>query len=159
MLTGLMSSRNSPTLTLDVRSRRAERRAAGLAVAAGVCAVLLLEPSGMNAIAGAVCLAAMGFGLWRAGWIGSRHRIVGLRWLADGRWLLDDSRANSVPAELAGDTCLAREALWLRWRTLRGRRRSMLLAPGDLPAGELRALAVRLRIEALERALPDTRRR
>jgi hypothetical protein len=35
----------------------------------------------------------------------------------------------------------------------------MLLAPGDLPASELRALAVRLRIEALERALPEARAR
>jgi hypothetical protein len=35
----------------------------------------------------------------------------------------------------------------------------MLLATGDLPASELRALAVRLRIEALERALPEARAR
>jgi hypothetical protein len=36
---------------------------------------------------------------------------------------------------------------------------SLLLAPGDMPASQLRALQIRLRIEALERALPDARRR
>jgi hypothetical protein len=159
MRTGLMSSRNSPTLTLDVRRRRAERHAASLALVAGACGVLLLDVTWTNLLAGAGCLAAIGFGLWRAGWIGSRHRIVGLRWVADGRWLLTDSRENALAGELSAGTRLARNALWLRWTTPHGRQRSMLLAPGDLPPSQLRALRVRLRIEALERALPDVPRR
>jgi hypothetical protein len=155
-----MSSRNSPTLTLDVRMRRAEPCAAGLVLVGGVCGALLLGPtSWTNLLAAAGCLAVVGFGLWRAGWIGSRHRVVGLRWLADGRWLLADSRENAFPAELSAGTRLAASVLWLVWRTDLGRRRSMLLAPGDLPASQLRALSVRLRIEALERALPEAGRR
>jgi hypothetical protein len=139
--------------------RRAERRTASLALVAGACGVLLLEMTWTNLLAGAACLAGIGFGLWRAGWIGSGHRIVGLRWLADGRWLLADSRENEFAGELSAGTRLARNALWLRWKTPRGRQRSMLLAPGDMPASQLRALQIRLRIEALERALPDARRR
>lgn len=156
MRTGLMSSRNSPTLTLDVRHRRAEPCAAGLVLVGVACAVPWLpDPTSWTTLlGGAACLAAMGFGLWRAGWIGSRHRITRLRWLADGRWVLADSRDQACHAELSTRTRLAGTTLWLCWRTSRGLR-SMLLAPGDLPVNELRALCVRLRVEALERALPE----
>jgi hypothetical protein len=139
--------------------RRAERCAGWLVLGAGACGVLLLgAQSGINLLAGAACLSVIGFGLWRAGWIGSRHRIVGLSWQADGRWLLADGRANTSPGELAGGTRLFANALWLQWRTPNYRFRSMLLAAGDLRAGQLRALAVRLRIEAPERALPEAPR-
>jgi hypothetical protein len=135
--------------------RRAERRAAWLALVGAGCAVALLGPvPPWTQLLAAGGLGAMAFGLWRAGWIGSRHRIVAVRWLADGRWLLADAR-NTFPGELSADMRLVRNAVWLRWRTAPGRRRSMLLTPGDLPAGQLRALIVRLRIEALERALPE----
>jgi hypothetical protein len=140
--------------------RRAEPCAAWLVLVAGACGVLLLGAvSWTTQLAGAAGLAAIGVGLWRAGWIGSRHRIVGLRWLADGRWLLADSREVASPGVLSTGTRLARSALWLCWRTPRGRWRSMLLRPGDLPASDLRALVVRLRVEALERALPEVRAR
>lgn len=159
MRTGLMSSRNSPTLTLDVRLRRAEPCAGWLVLGAGACGVLLLgAQSGTNLLAGAGCLAVIGFGLWRAGWIGSRHRIVGLRWLANGRWLLADGRDNTFPGELSGGSRLFGNVLWLHWRTPHRHFRSMLLTAGDLPASQLRALAVRLRIEASERALPEAGR-
>jgi hypothetical protein len=154
-----MSSRNSPTLTLEVHRRRAEALAGWLTLASAACAVVLLAaaPSWTQwLVAGAVC--AIAFGLWRAGWIGSRHRILAACWLADGRWLLTDRRG-SIPAELATDTRFAGDAVWLRWKTGPSRRRSMLLVRDDMPAGQLRALRVRLRIEALERALPDTRTR
>jgi hypothetical protein len=155
MRTGLMSSRNSPTLTLDVRKRRAERSAAGLVLVGGACSVLTLDPVSLaNVLAAATCMAVIGCGLWRAGWIGSRHRIIAVRWLADGRWLLSGG-AEAFPAELAPGTRLFGTALWLRWKLPRRGWRSMLLTNGDLPPGELRALAVRLRIEALERALPE----
>lgn len=150
-----MSSRNSPTLTLDVRTRRAERRAAWLALVAAACAVALLGavPAWTQLLA-AGGVAAIAWGTWRAGWIGSRHRIAAVCWHADGRWLLAD-RQNAFPGELSADTRVLPGAVWLCWKTGAGRRRSMLLAFGDLPAGQLRALAVRLRIEALERALPE----
>jgi hypothetical protein len=139
--------------------RRAEQCAAWLVLGAGACSVVLLlgSASGTDLLAGAGCLAAIGFGLWRGGWIGSRHRIVRLRWLADGRWLLTDGSEDALPGELAAGTRLFGTAFWLQWRTPHHRFRSMLLASGDLPASQLRALAVRLRIEALERALPEAR--
>jgi hypothetical protein len=154
-----MSSRNSPTLTLDVCLRRAETRAAWLVLVGGACGALLLDPaSPTTTLAAAACLLSIGYGLWRSGWIGSRHRIVGVRWLADGRWLLAD-REHTFPGELSGGSRLFGTAVWMRWETPRHRRRSMLLTDGDLPPDQLRALAVRLRIEALERALPEARRR
>jgi len=120
------------------------------------CAVVLLEalPLWVQALA-AVAVGAITFGLWRAGWIGSRHRIVGARWSADGRWVLAGRHGSAIPAELSGATRLAGAVVWLHWKTAPGRRRSMLLARGDMPAGQLRALRARLGIEPLERALPD----
>ena len=133
--------------------------AAWVVLVGGACSVLSLDPASVTSmLAAAACLAAIGYGLWRSGWIGSRHRIVGMRWLADGRWLLDD-REHTFPGELSGGSRLFGTVLWLHWRTPRGRRRSMLLTEGDLPPDQLRALAVRLQIEALERALPEVRRR
>ena len=113
-------------------------------VASG-CAVVLLGPAPawiQPCSAGA--LAAVGFGLWRAGWIGSRYKIVG---------------SYRLPEALSPDTRVMRHAVWLRWTTGLRHARSMLLVRGDLPAGQLRALRVHLRIEALERALPESRTR
>ena len=135
--------------------RRAERRAAWLALGAAACAVALLgaAPTWTQLLA-AGGVAAIALGAWRAGWIGSRHRILRACWHADGRWLLTGGR-EAFAGELSPDTRLLPGAVWLHWKAGAGRRRSMLLAAGDLPAGQLRALAVRLRIEALERALPE----
>jgi toxin CptA len=151
-----MSSRNSPTLTLEVNGRRTETRAAWLVLASAVCSVALLGglPFWMRALAGAT-VGAIGLGLWRAGWIGSKYRIIAARWAADGRWVLTDRHRSAIPAELSGATRLAGRVVWLHWKIAPGRRRSMLLARGDMPAGQLRALRARLGIEALERALPD----
>jgi hypothetical protein len=155
MRTGLMSSRNSPTLTLDVRPRRAEKSAAGLVLVGGASSVAILDPlCGAVTFAAIACLVTVGYGLWRSGWIGSRHRIITVRWQADGRWLLDD-REHTVLAELASGSRLFGTALWLRWKTPGRRWRSMLLTGRDLPPDQLRALAVRLRIDALERELPE----
>lgn len=140
-----MSSRNSPLLTLDVRARRAERLAAWLVLIGAGCSVVLIgpPPSWIQLLA-AGAVGAVAFGLWRAGWIGSRHRIVGLL---------------RLPVEISADTRVARDAVWLRWTGSAGCKRSMLLVHGDMPAEQLRALCVRLRIEALERALPEARTR
>jgi hypothetical protein len=140
--------------------RRAERRAARLVLIAAGCAVALLDtgPSGSQVLA-AVAVAVTAFGLWRSGWIGSRHRVVELRWLADGGWLVTGTRQETLRGELSPDTRILGNAVWLRWKTAAGRSRSVLLTPGDLPAGQLRALRVRLRTEAPERALPEARAR
>lgn len=139
--------------------RRAENSAAWLVLVGGACSVLMLDPASLTTtLAATACLAAIGYGLWRSGWIGSRHRIIAVRWLADGRWLLAE-REHTFPGELAAGSRLFGTAVWLRWETPRHRWRSMLLTDGDLPSDQLRALAVRLRIEALERALPEARSR
>jgi hypothetical protein len=134
--------------------RRAEKSAGWLVLVGGACSVAMLDPVSLMTALGAACLAAVGFGLWWSGWIGSRHRIVTVRWQADGRWLLAD-RQRTFPGELAAGSRLFGTALWLRWKTPPRRWRSMLLTVGDLPPDQLRALAVRLRVEVLERALPE----
>jgi hypothetical protein len=152
-----MSSRNSPTLTFDVRARRAEQRAAWLTLVATACAVVLLGP------VAAVGSGLVAWGLWRAGWIGSRNRIAAVSWLADGRWVLADLQGNTFPGELSAGTRRLRNAVWLSWKTGHGRRRSLFLTSGDVPADHFRWLAARLQIEApsevVERALPEAARR
>jgi hypothetical protein len=149
-----MSSRNSPTLILDVRLRRTERYVAVFALVASGCGAALLETPYALAV-GVLGVALVGVGLWRAGWLGSRHRLTSVSWQADGSWLLAESGKNIVRGELAGDSRLTRGGAWLRWRTERGLRRSLLLTRADVPEMELRRLLARLRIEATERALPE----
>jgi hypothetical protein len=130
---------------LDVRTRRAEKLAGWLVlVAAGGAVGLLGTAPPWTQLLAAGAVGAIAFGLWRAGWIGSRHRIVGRLRLA---------------GDFSADTRVVRNAVWLRWTSAVGPERSMLLVRRDLPAGQLRALCVRLRIEALERALPEARTR
>ena len=125
--------------------RRAERLAAGLVlVAAGGAVALLAASAWWTQLLAAGGVATVALGLWQAGWIESGNRVAELRW---------------SPGELSADTRVFRDAVWLRWRSPAGRRRVMLLARGDVPAGQLRALVVRLRIEAVERALPEARTR
>jgi hypothetical protein len=140
-----MSFRNSPTLALDVRTRRAERLAAWLVlIGVGGAAALLGASPWWTPLLAACGVGAVALGLWRAGWIGSSNRVAEVRW---------------PPGELSADTRVFRNAVWLRWTSRVGRRSAMLLARGDVPAGQLRALAVRLRIDAVERALPEARTR
>jgi hypothetical protein len=120
--------------------RRAERLAAGLVLGAAGAVVLLGASPWWTQLLAAVGVVSVALGLWAAGWIGSGNRLADLHW---------------PPGELSADTRVFRDAVWLRWRSPAGCRRAMLLARGDLPAGQLRALAVRLRIEAVERALPE----
>jgi hypothetical protein len=109
-------------------------------VAAGSAVLLLGPAASWIQLLAAGAAVAVGFGLWRAGWLGSRHRIVDL---------------HVFPERFSADTRVIRNAVWLGWRTPRGRKRSMLLVRDDLPAGQLRTLCIRLRIEALERVLPE----
>jgi hypothetical protein len=125
--------------------RRAERLAAGLVlVAAGGAVALLGASPWWTQLLAAGGVATVALGLWRAGWIESSNRVAELRW---------------TPGELSADTRVFRDAVWLYWRSPAGHRRAMLLARGDVPAGQLRALVVRLRIEAVERVLPEARTR
>jgi hypothetical protein len=114
-----------------------------LVAAGGAVALLGASPWWIRLLA-ASGVVTVAIGLWQAGWIGSSHRVTDLRWFS---------------GELSADTRVFRDAVWLRWTSLGGCRRAMLLARGDIPARQLRALAVRLRIEAVERALPEARTR
>ena len=114
-----------------------------LVAAGGAVALLGASPWWIQFLAASGVLT-VAIGLWQAGWIGSSHRVSDLRWSS---------------GELSADTRVFRHAAWLRWTSLGGCRHAMFLARGDLPAGQLRALAVRLRIEAVERALPEARTR
>src|SRR3954462_3229524 len=96
-----MSSHGSPSLDLDVRSRRTESRIAGASVLFAIACpwLIAMEPvlsSLLSITAGVIMIAAF----WRAGWIGARYRIARVTWLADGRWLLIDQGGRQFEAEL-----------------------------------------------------------
>src|SRR5262245_20971735 len=148
-----MSSPSSPTQVFDVSSRRAESRVAWMTLAGCIAATVLLSTSidrgpTVTIAAAATILIAIAVAsadLWCNGWLGGRHRIRRLRWLSDGRWWLTDSAGRQCAARLRGQTRVAGLWIWLSWHC-EGRARYLLLSPGDLPAHELRRLAVRLRI-------------
>ncbi len=160
-----MSSQGSPTLDLDVRARRTERRIAVTATLAAVVAPLLLQIDWrLSAAAALVCAFTVGCGFWSAGWLPAvqpaGHRLCRLVWLADGRWLLTNERGDQFETSLLDDTRLGFGCAWLRWTThldqiAPGRtdrngmrhRYAMLLGPGDLRASDLRRLQVRLAVD------------
>jgi hypothetical protein len=146
-----MSSPGSPTLDLDVHNRRTERLIACVTIAMAMISPWLIHPLGslQLALLSTTATSLVAAGLWRLGWIGQRHRLDRIVWLADGRWLLSTGSGERIEAELSHTTRRGRTFAWLRWRA--PHRYSMLLLRGDLAGSELRRLLVRLGIDRLSR--------
>ena len=147
--------RTGQVLTIDVRSRRSERRLGVLALLAVAIAIgLLALPAMASALIITIASTLVVAGLWWHGWLGGAGRLTGVSWLSDGRWLLTDGQANFA-ATLSPHCRVGTHWVWLRWHTPangRGpRRRSMLLVQGDLDDRDLRRLSVRLRLESVSR--------
>jgi len=147
----------TPTLTLDVRSRRYERWLGVLGLL-GVAASAMLVPlsPGFATVFFGVAAALIGLGLWRQGWLGGAERLTAVSWLSDGRWLLASGTRENIPATLSADSRVGRGWLWLRWHTNSGRR-SMLIVKGDVLPAQFRRLGVRLRLESVCREPIQTR--
>ena len=147
------SATPTPTkaLTIDVRSRRSERRFGVLALLGAAVAIALLSLPLMAAILLFVVTAAvLLFGLWSQGWLDGPDRLTTVSWLSDGNWLLTSAARKNIPATLSADSRVGSHWLWLRWHTVgaRPRRRSMLLLKGDALPVDLRRLGMRLRLES-----------
>ena len=141
-----------PTLTLDVRSRRSERRLGALALLGVAAAAMLLPVAPLSAALFFVIAAALvGLGLWWQGWLGGADRVTAVSWLSDGSWLLASGTRQNIPATLSADSRIGSCWLWLRWHTsgARPRHRSMLILKGDVLPAELRRLSARLRLESV----------
>jgi hypothetical protein len=127
---------------------------AAIALAAGVVPWLVLPVSLETLVYGACGVAAAALAAHFAGWLGTAHGIDRVTWHADGRWTLSTRGEPPVGALLLGDSRVAGRWLWLRWRTdqrsLR-RVRSMLITVSDLPPGQWRQLAVRVRLQGRTR--------
>ena len=138
-----------PTLTLDVRSRRSERRLGVLALLGVAAATMLLPLPPWSAVAFfGIAAALIGLGLWRQGWLGGADRLTAVSWLSDGRWLLASDTRKDISATLSSDSRVGSRWLWLHWHTNAGRR-SMLIVKGDALPAEFRRLGVRLRLESV----------
>jgi hypothetical protein len=142
----------SKALTIDVRSRRSERRLGMLALGGVALTTMLLSlPLWFAVTASAVVL----FGFWRQGWLGGVDRLTTVSWLSDGSWILTRADRKNIPATLSAETRIGSRWLWLRWHTgcevegVRSGQRSMLLLKGDVLPAELRRLSVRLRLESV----------
>lgn len=90
-------------------------------------------------------------GLWRAGWVGRRHRLRRVVWNAAGEWQLAGWNGRRI-AELRADSVVSRYFLRLRW-DCEGGVAQLLLFRGDLSPGEWRRWTVRLRLQSGRTAL------
>lgn len=147
------SATPTPTkaLTIDVRSRRSERRCVVLASLGAALAIALLPLRPVHTLVLIVTMAAAVLQASRSqGWLDGPNRLTAVSWLSDGRWLLTDATGKNIPATLSADSRVGGRWLWLRWHTEGGGppRRSMLLLKGDALPVELRRLSVRLRLES-----------
>ena len=146
----------SKALTIDVRSRRSERRLGVLALGGvAVTAVLLPLPLMLAVTVSAVVT----FGLRSRGWLGGAERLTSVSWLSDGSWLLTSTNRKNIPATLSADSRVGNSWLWLRWhiRGARPRQRSMLILKGDVLPVEFRRLGLRLRLESVSGEPNQTR--
>ncbi|MFC4312154.1 hypothetical protein ACFPN2_23940 [Steroidobacter flavus] len=140
----------TPTLlTIDVRSRRSERRLGVLALGGVAVATWLLPLPLVSAVLFFVTASAVVLlGLQWQGWLGGADRLTAVSWMSDGSWVLSSAHRKNIPATLGTDTRVGRRWLWLRWHTGQGQR-SMLLLKGDALPAEIRRLSVRLRLESV----------
>jgi len=155
-----MSLQGSPTLVLDVGSRRTEKRvaAASALLAAGAAAFISLNtvPANVSMVASiAIALSAAAValaGFRNAGWIDGHRRIRRIVWQTDGRWCLIGPALGQVEGILCGDSRVGAGYAWLRWdvqppQSGPRRVRTVLLAAGDVSEPDLRRLSMRLRID------------
>lgn len=162
-----MSSNGLPTLTIDLRRRRAEQAGAMLLSLLGGMAPLLMGSfvGWPLRIAGSLLLALCICGCFRAaGWLGGSAALARMTWAGDGVWALVFADGREYSGQLRSDTRMSPAAIWLRWDLLlppspvlesqasrRGpRSRALLLIPGDIPADDFRRLLVRLRVDQSE---------
>ncbi len=143
-----MSSHGSDALRIELRPWLvADRAAAGLVVG---CALLIEvvgsrypDPQPWLGVAAAALLA---------GWFWYRRKraagVTGLSVGPDGHWLTIFEDGRAIPSEVLRGTRLLGPTVALRWRAGRGAVRQAWLTPWDVPAGQLRELAVRLRTAA-----------
>ena len=134
---------SSKALTIDVRSRRSERRLGVLALGGVALSTSMLS---LPLIVAVAACAVVVLGLWSQGWLGGADRLTGVSWLSDGSWMLTRADRKNIPATLSAATRVGNGWLWLRWHTARGQR-SMLILKGDVLPAELRRLNARLRLE------------
>jgi hypothetical protein len=138
-----MSSPGYDALRIDLRPWLvADRVAAGLSICCAIVIEVVAsrypEPRPWLGVAALALLVA---------WLWYRRRratdVAGLAVGPDGRWLtlLTDGRA--LPSEVLRSTRLLGPTVALRWRSGAGVRH-LWLTPWDVPAAQLRELAVRL---------------
>lgn len=147
----------TPTLlTIDVRSRRSERRLGVLAFGGVAMATWLLSlPPASAAFFFVTASAVVMAGLWWQGWLGGPARLTTVSWLSDGSWVLSRADRKNIPALLSAETRIGNGWVWLRWHNVRDvggvrpRHRSMLILKGDVLPAELRRLSARLRLESV----------
>lgn len=155
-----LPSSATPTLTIDVRSRRSERRLGVLAFGGVAAATHLLSLQPVSAaLLFVTASAVVMLGLRSQGWLGGAGRLTTVSWLSDGSWVLTRADRKNIPATLSADSRVGTDWLWLRWHTRGGRpcHCSMLILKGDVLPADFRRLGVRLRLESVSRRpLPNT---
>jgi hypothetical protein len=154
----LPSSATPTLLTIDVRSRRSERRLGVLAFGGVAVATYLLSlPPLAAALFFVAASGVVMLGMQWQGWLGGADRLTAVSWLSDGGWALSTADLKNIPATLSADTRVGRHWLWLRWHSVRNfggacpRQRSMLLLKGDALPAEIRRLSMRLRLESVSK--------
>jgi hypothetical protein len=160
-----MSSPGSPSLELDVRSRRLEKRVAVLGLCCATTAPWLMSQGWHAVLLAAAALGSCWVGFRHAGWWEGERRISRVSWSAEGSWLLTDSLGRHYSGALRPETRITSGLVWLRWDTraqdagaIRAGKQgihSMLLTSGDIPPSQLRRLCVRLRLSRYNSSAAD----
>lgn len=143
----------SPTLRLELRS--SPRLAAALSVAhigAAGCLFPIELPVSVKLIVGAGLIISLVHTLCRHALRCSAHSICELGCNPEGEWELSTRRGESFRGVRLSSSYVHPELVALSFRVGRWRRRSVILLPDALNAGDLRRLRVHLRLEGARAA-------
>lgn len=152
-----MSSTSSPSLTLSIHARRAERWAAVcvllLAVAAPAC--FPLEPFAL-ALLSLSCGGCAWLALRREGWLFDTDPVIRLSWRAEGDWELATRAGAHIACDLDHSSRVFAGVIWLCLRERNRRRaRRFLITPRAVPEEGFRHLVVRLRLDGARSGDPN----
>ena len=152
-----MSSPNSPPLNLELRAPRLEAWIAYVAVMMAAVAPLVFLPWMTGALCGVLAAALIYSGFASTHWLVPAHQIARVSWLADGRWLVEESTGTIMECELRRGSRVFAHAAWLCLDPSDASRKPfhlLLTSLGLRHPSELRQLILRLRLDGARSLSP-----
>jgi hypothetical protein len=152
-----MSSPNSPPLNLELRAPRLEAWVAYVAVTVAALAPLAVLPWMTGVVCGVLSAGLIYSGFASTHWLAPAQQIARVSWLADGRWVVEESSGTIMECELRRGSRVFAHAAWLCLEPSKCSHKALhvlLTSFGLHHPSELRRLILRLRLDGVRSPSP-----